>query len=337
MVKENNTSISICILRLSSIGDITHVLPIISTLQKSYNNCDITWIIGKTEYQLVKELDDINFVVIDKNKTIDSLLGMHTFSKKMRFDIVFHMQKSLRSKLAGKIIKGKINITFNDIDTQKSHVLEHFFSFLDKINITSRVLDWKTDKILKKKNKYLSEINFNKSKTFVAINPFTSNRVNNYREWDYNNYSVIADYLKNEYSIDTVFLGKASAKKKLQLEEKVKNNPNVINMVNKTTLEEMLCILDTCKFYIGPDSASLHMANMLKIPVIGLYATSNPKRTGPYNNLNYTVDKYEEALKKFSNKSITNAKWGERVREKDAMNLIKLDDVKTMIKKVLSR
>ena len=336
MVKENNTSISICILRLSSIGDITHVLPIISTLQKSYNNCDITWIIGKTEYQLVKELDDINFVVIDKNKTIDSLLGMHTFSKKMRFDIVFHMQKSLRSKLAGKIIKGKINITFNDIDTQKSHVLEHFFSFLDKINITSRVLDWKTDKILKKKNRYLSEINFNKSKTFVAINPFTSNRVNNYREWDYNNYSVIADYLKNEYSIDTVFLGKASVKKKLQLEEKVKNNPNVINMVNKTTLEEMLCILDTCKFYIGPDSASLHMANMLKIPVIGLYATSNPKRTGPYNNLNYTVDKYEEALKKFSNKSVANAKWGERVREKDAMNLIKLDDVKTMIKKVLS-
>ena len=42
----------------------------------------------------------------EKNKTIDSLLGMHIFSKKMKFDIVFHMQKSLRSKLAGKIIKG---------------------------------------------------------------------------------------------------------------------------------------------------------------------------------------------------------------------------------------
>ena len=337
MVKENNTSISICILRLSSIGDITHILPIISTLQKKYYNCDITWIIGKAEYQLVKELDDINFIVIDKNKTIDSLLGMHIFSKKMKFDIVFHMQKSLRSKLAGKIIKGKINITFNDIDTQKSHVVEHFFSFLDKVNISSRVLDWKTDKILAKNRQYLDEINFNKSSSFVAINPFTSNRVNNYREWDYNNYSIIADYLKNEHSINTVFLGKTSVNKKLQLEQNIKNKSNIINMINKTTLGQMLTILNICKFYIGPDSGSLHMANMLKVPVIGLYATSNPKRTGPYKNLNYTVDKYEEALKKFSNKTISSAKWGERVREKNAMKLITLDDVKSMIKKVLSR
>ena len=337
MVKENNTSISICILRLSSIGDITHILPIIATLQKSYKNCDITWIIGKTEYQLVKELDDINFIVIDKNKTIDSLLGMHIFSKKMKFDIVFHMQKSLRSKLAGKIIKGKINITFNDIDTEKSHVLEHFFSFLDKVNISSRVLDWKTDKILAMNNKYLSKLDFNKPKSFVAMNPFTSNRVNNYREWDYDNYLIIADYLKNEYSIDTVFLGKTSAKKKLQFEENIKNKPNVISMINKTSLGQMLCILNISKFYIGPDSGSLHMANMLKVPVIGLYATSNPKRTGPYNNLNYTVDKYEEALNKFSNKNVSNVKWGERVREKDAMKLITLDDVKLMIKKVISK
>ena len=336
MVKENNTSISICILRLSSIGDITHILPIISTLQKKYDNCDITWIIGKVEYELVRDLDDINFIVIDKNKTMDSFFGMHILSKNVKFDIVFHMQKSLRSKLAGKIIKGKINITFNDINTQKSHVLEHFFSFLDKINVTSRVLDWKTEKILSKNNDYLDKINFNKPKSFVAINPFTSNRVNNYREWNYENYLVIADYLKNEHSIDTVFLGKTNTNKKSQLEKNIISSPHIVNLVNKTTLGQMLSILNICKFYIGPDSGSLHMANMLKVPVIGLYATSNPKRTGPYNNLSYTVDKYEEALKKFSNKTINDAKWGERVREKDAMKLITLNDVKLMIKKVLS-
>ena len=336
MVKENNTSISICILRLSSIGDVTHILPIISTLQNKYDNCDITWIIGKTEYQLVKELDDINFIVIDKTKTLDSFLGMHFFSKKVKFDIVFHMQKSLRSKLAGKIIKGKINITFSDINTQKSHVMEHFFSFLDKVNITSRILDWKTDKILSKNDQFLEKISFDKSKLYVAINPFTSNRVNNYREWDYNNYLIIADYLKNEYSIDTIFLGKTNANKKLQLEKIIKEKSNIINLVNKTTLGQMLSILNICKFYIGPDSGSLHMANMLKIPVIGLYATSNPKRTGPYGNLDYTVDKYEEALNKFSNKTIENIKWGERVRNRDAMKLIKLNDVKYMIQKVLS-
>ena len=142
--------------------------------------------------------------------------------------------------------------------------------------------------------------------------------------------------MKNEYSIDTIFLGKTNANKKLQLEKIIKEKSNIINLVNKTTLGQMLSILNICKFYIGPDSGSLHMANMLKIPVIGLYATSNPKRTGPYGNLDYTVDKYEEALNKFSNKTIENIKWGERVRNRDAMKLIKLNDVKYMIQKVLS-
>ena len=56
MVNENNTSISICILRLSSIGDVTHVIPIISTLQKKYKDPTITWVIGKVEYELVKNI-----------------------------------------------------------------------------------------------------------------------------------------------------------------------------------------------------------------------------------------------------------------------------------------
>ena len=98
----------------------------------------------------------------------------------------------------------------------------------------------------------------------------------------------------------------------------------------------MLSVLNMSEFYIGPDSGTLHMANMLALPIVGLYATSNPRRTGPYSNLEYTVDKYEEALDTFSKKSIEKAKWGERVRDKGAMKLILLDDVKLMIRKVLS-
>ena len=77
MNKENNKSISICILRLSAIGDINNIIHIVSNLQKYYKKCDITWVIGKTEYQLVKTLDHVNYIVIDKNKTLDSIIGMH--------------------------------------------------------------------------------------------------------------------------------------------------------------------------------------------------------------------------------------------------------------------
>lgn len=333
MNSKNNTSISICILRLSSIGDITHIIPIISTLQKYMSNCDITWIIGKTEYELVKNLIGINFIVMDKNKTLDSLLGMHRFSKSGPFDIVLHMQKSLRSKLVGKVIKGKINVTFNDIDTDNCHVMDSFFSFLKKIDINEKVLDWQTGSIIEEN--YIEKINLDKSNSYVAINPFTSERINNYREWNYDNYGTIAEYLSNEYSIKTIFLGKVGKEKEMIFNEHVNANSNIINLINKTSLIEMFSVLSMCKFYIGPDSGALHMANMLELPIIGLYATSNPLRTGPYSNQKYVINKYNEATLKFINKESTDLKWGERVRDKKAMKLISLTDVKSKIKEII--
>ncbi len=97
----------------------------------------------------------------------------------------------------------------------------------------------------------------------------------------------------------------------------------------------MLSILNRSQFYIGPDSGTLHMARMIDLPVIGLYATSNPLRTGPYCKLEYTINKYPQALETYLDKKIENVKWGERVRNREAMKLIKIDDVKAQIKKVM--
>ena len=335
MVNENNTSISICILRLSSIGDVTHVIPIISTLQKKYKDPTITWVIGKVEYELVKNLSNINFVVIDKNDTINSIMKLRSYFKDQNFDVVFHMQKSLRSKLIANIIKGRVDVTFNEIETDANHVLDHFFKFLEKINITDKFLDWKIDELLSdEENNSINKI-LDESVPFISINPFTSIRNNNFREWDFDNFLTLSEYCKNEYSLNTVLLGKTSKEKSNEIESYLDNNQSIINLINRTSLLEMLSILNKSQFYIGPDSGTLHMARMLDLPVIGLYATSNPLRTGPYCKLEYTINKYPQAIEAFLDKKIENVKWGERVRSREAMKLIKIDDVKVQIKRVM--
>ncbi len=335
MTKDTNKPISMCILRLSSIGDITHIIPIISTIKNVYQNSKISWVIGKTEYQLVKNLKDIDFILVDKKNTINSIVDMRNLFKNKNFDVVFHMQKSLRSKLVANVINGKINVTFNDINTQESHVLDHFFAFLEKVNIKKRVMDWQVDSILADHDMYLESNKINNLKPFFTINPLTSSRANNYREWDYNNFVTISEYCKNEYSINTVILGKTNKEKACFIEECFGRSNHVTNLINKTNLSEMLSVLNQSKFYIGPDSGTLHMARMTNIPIIGLYATSNPRRTGPYKKLEHVIDRYNEALNKYSNKDEGSAKWGERVRSPDAMKLITINDVKNKIQDVM--
>ena len=335
MVKENNTSISICILRLSSIGDITHIIPIISTIRNEYPQSKISWVIGKTEYQLVKKIKDIEFIVVDKSKTFDSIVELRSLFKTNKFDVVLHMQKSLRSKLISKVISGRVNVTFNDIDTTQSHVVDHFFGFLEKINIEKRILDWQHKSILSDNEVFIKKNKLQELRPFIAINPFTSVRSNNFREWNYDNFATISEYCKNQFSLNTIILGKTNRERIDKLRACFKPNSATVDLINKTSLSEMLTVLSLSKLYIGPDSGTLHMARIVDIPIIGLYATSNPHRTGPYQKMEYVINKYEEAVKKYLNMKDKSVRWGERVRNADAMNLITINDVKDKIKKIL--
>ena len=68
-------------------------------------------------------------------------------------------------------------------------------------------------------------------------------------------------------------------------------------------------------------------ATVAGIPVIGLYASSNPLRTGPYNSQSMVVNAYPAALQKYKQKSVDQASWGERVRNPQVMEMISVEEV----------
>jgi heptosyltransferase I len=76
------------------------------------------------------------------------------------------------------------------------------------------------------------------------------------------------------------------------------------------------------------------MATAVQTPVIGLYATSNPDRTGPYLSRDLTVNAYPEAVRKFLGKSVEEVRWGQRVRDPRAIGLIRLARVNEQLDRV---
>ena len=343
MYKEKHPLKSICLLRLSSLGDITHMIPIINTIKNKNHKINITWIINKTEYELVKYIKNIRFIVIDKQSIYKSIKQLYEL-RSINFDVLLHMQVSFRSNIFSMIIRSNRKIGYNknlsknlhsllnyeEIDCREDvHVLDTFFCFLKKISINDEILDWSLDIIESDFYRRLSD------SKYVVINPFTSSRRFNYREWDLENYKDISKFLFNKYKIRTIVVG-GSSKYEINRSKIFNGISYIDNFVAKTNLQELYTILKNCDTYIGPDSGTLHIASMLNKPVIGLYATSNPRRTGPYKNMNYTINRYPEALRRFENKDENDVKWGFRVRDKNAMSLIKIEDVKNMIEKIMN-
>ena len=79
---------SICILRLSAIGDVTHMIPVVRTLQKHWPNTKLTWVIGKNEANLVKDFPGIDFIVFDKSKAFSSYWSITKTMRKQLFDVL---------------------------------------------------------------------------------------------------------------------------------------------------------------------------------------------------------------------------------------------------------
>ena len=86
-------------------------------------------------------------------------------------------------------------------------------------------------------------------------------------------------------------------------------------------------LLAEADFVICPDSGPAHMATALGTSVVGLYATSNPTRTGPYLSQKYTINRYPDAISRYLDKNVADLRWGQRVRHPDAMDLITVADV----------
>ena len=64
----DNPPEALCIIRLSAIGDTCHTVPVVRVIQAAWPRTRITWVIGKTEHGLLRGLEGVQFVVLDKSK-----------------------------------------------------------------------------------------------------------------------------------------------------------------------------------------------------------------------------------------------------------------------------
>jgi heptosyltransferase-2 len=56
----------------------------------------------------------------------------------------------------------------------------------------------------------------------------------------------------------------------------------VINLAGKTTLRELMALINCCSLFLTNDSGPMHVAAALKVPLLALFGSTDDTRTGPY-------------------------------------------------------
>jgi heptosyltransferase I len=338
---------SICILRLSALGDVTHVLPTIRSIQKQWPTTKITWIIGKLEIQLVDSIPDIEFIVFDKSAGMTALRQLRKQLKGRRFDVLLLMQLSLRASLASWIVKADIRLGFDrqrsrnlhslfinhriTPESTRQHVLDSFLEFAHALGITEDVIEWN---IPCKRDPDRIRENFKHHK-FIAINPCSSANTHAWRSWPVKSYARLIDFIIEHYDIPVVLTG-GPAQYEMDYGEAIyqQTTHKPVNMIGRTSLKQLHAMLNAAEVVIAPDTGPLHIANACGTPTIGLFACTNPQRAGPYSFMDNVVSAYPEAIKMDTGKSVEQVRWGKRVKRDNVMDMVRIEDVIEKFKQV---
>lgn len=331
---------SICILRLSAIGDVCHAVAVVQAIQRAYPNASITWVIGKVEAMLLKGLPGVRFVVFDKRGGLSAYKQLKKDLPET-FDILLHMQVAFRANLAAGCIKAKRKIGFPKVISKelhglfvsersplahKPHVLDGFAAFAEAIGVTISRPEWQIPISLQDRSFVSSQLKLMGEKIgpVLLVSPSASKAE---RNWLPERYAAVMEHA-HEQGFSLMLCG-GPTQSEAQLAGAILQHCKapVLNLVGKTTLKQLLALISEAAIVLSPDSGPAHMATIQGVPVIGLYAHSNPARTGPYFSLETTIDAYSQHIRQQAGKAASQLPWGTRAKGEGLMDAITVKQV----------
>jgi heptosyltransferase I len=324
---------SVCILRLSALGDTCHVVPIIRTLQHAWPATQLTWIIGKAEARLMSLVDGVEFITVDKRAGFGARHALREQLRGRQFDVLLHMQLALRASLVARNVSATVKLGFDRArarDLQwmftnarvaahtREHVLDSFFGFLAALGIKDRLVEWNIP-LPENARAYADRLIPDAQPTLI-ISPCSSHAL---RNWRPERYAAVADYAARRHHMRVILCGGPST---LEVEtgaaiEKAAS-ATIINQIGRDTLPELLALLGRASVLVTPD-----MATMVGTPVVGLYAATNPARSGPYLSRLWCVDAYAQAARRYRGRTPEKLPWTEKIEQRGVMDLIGVDQV----------
>lgn len=326
---------SICIVRLSALGDVLMLVPLIRTLQAHLPHVRLTWVICRPAYDLVEGLDGVEFVVLDKPK---NPLDYWRFGRTMRhrsFDVLLAPQASCRANLLYPFIKAKRKIGYDALRAKdlhrwfvheyispgSEHTLDGFLKFAAPLGIKEKVIRW--DLAITQQDYEWADAHLPKGRAILVVNPAASKPE---RSWLVTRYIEVLQQAQQRWNVHVVLTGGPGDYDRT-LADAIAQAVPVTDLVGKTKPKQLLAVLSKAHAVLCPDTGPSHMATAVNTPVIALHAVTNSLVSGPYSFLHLVVDKYPLAIEQILGVPYARHTWGTHVHGNDAMKLISVDDV----------
>ena len=290
----------ILLIKFRNIGDVLLSTPLIENLKLLLPNSKIDVAINKESQDILKNNPNINKIYlydrsfIKNKKLIKKTLLEIKFIKKIlsqKYDIVINLTEGDRGAIISLLTQAKYRYGYMPKNTflkllkpftkykytfEKKHAVQRdldFLNFLKLSPVEKKVKIYFSKNDLKKINK--------DGENFIIIHPVTKWQ---YKFWENDRFAKVIDFLI-EKGEKVIITGSNNLKEKKVINEIIKlSKYSPINLAGKLSLTEIAALYSKAKLFIGLDTAPMHIAAAVDIPVITLFGLSDSTVWGPWEN-----------------------------------------------------
>lgn len=278
---------SILIIKPSSLGDIVHTLPAVHCLKKRWPESKIRWISNPEWASLLRGnpcVDDVVIFPRNEFRSIGGMLKAVRWAKTLRTleaDLVLDFQGLLRSALIARACRGKQLFGLSDaregarffydeiakVD-RNEHAVQRYLKLVARLGAdVSQPLEFP---LPVSAHSDLPQ-DFDPQLPFIVLHPFARGAG---KSLTANDVQIFCEQLAPQR---VVIVGKGE-----KSDEQLSLTANCTNLVNRTTLTELIAVLRRAQFTVSVDSGPMHIAAAISDRLLGIHKWSDPRRVGPF-------------------------------------------------------
>ncbi|MCX5708540.1 MAG: hypothetical protein NTY14_06185 [Candidatus Omnitrophica bacterium] len=276
----------ILFITLTNIGDAILTLPVVDELRSYFPQAEITVLTGPRPSELFEDNPYIKRVIIyDKYSFLSRKIGLLRLLQNEKFDVVV----DLRNSLFGLFLRAAYKTSaFLRVPAKVKHMRDrHLYKIRDignvlglvKTDILHRSLaQYQTDTIyienILKENRIFSD------EKIIVISAGARSAT---KRWPQEKFVELIEALHKEYKARFVLIGDQEDG---PVNQYIAGNCKVpvLDLSARTTLKQVAVLLKRSAVLITNDSANLHLASYLDVPVVAIFGPTDDVKYAPWSS-----------------------------------------------------
>jgi heptosyltransferase-1 len=310
--------VHILIVKTSAIGDVIHTLPALHALRRHYPQAHISWLIEEAAADIVAGHPELDRLLVSKRKQWVQVLRhgpqrlrawreLWAFIRELRdtrYDLLIDFQGLLKSGMLVAASRAVCKVGFGrgmehaecsylflnekvpPVD-MNIHAVRRELMLLEAIGI-------KTDEVVF--NLPISQEHFRQIETLLSsrgiadpsrVVPINPQATWPTKLWDNAGFAQVADWIIGQ-GMQVVFTGGKGDRQAID-EIIARMQHPAVSLAGDTTLKTLAALYRRAPLVISTDTGPMHIAAAVGTPVVAIFGSTAPWRTGPYGERHQIV------------------------------------------------